>query len=155
MQGEGRSSRVAELYLQNSSCGNNKVSKIYRGRHLACHQPLENVDLGPPHQAYRDHYLVVNVNLNQSCDFLEDFGSLKFPVPNVLTPIAVFSSSKLNEANTNAHRRDLCGGIYQTEFHLMVNYLQYLQLAKALAESQLRIEGTDFLDNEKVISYSV
>jgi hypothetical protein len=37
----------------------------------------------------------------------------------------------------------------------MVNYLQYLQLAKALAESELRIEGTDFLGNEKVISYSV
>jgi hypothetical protein len=28
-------------------------------------------------------------------------------------------------------------------------------LAKALAESQLRIEGTYFLGNEKVISYSV
>jgi hypothetical protein len=37
----------------------------------------------------------------------------------------------------------------------MVNYLQYLQLAKSLAQSQLRIEGTDLLDNEELISYSV
>jgi hypothetical protein len=48
------------------------------------------------------------------------------------------------------------GGISKTEFHLMVNDLQqYLQLAKSLAESQLRIEGTDKLDNEELISYSV
>jgi hypothetical protein len=48
-------------------------------------------------------------------------------------------SDQIIEAITNSHRRDICGGIYQTEFHLMVNFLRYLQLAKSLAEPQLRI----------------